>query len=79
MGKLSAISCRDAQRAFTRAGFQFISQKGSHLKFRRIRSDGRVDTIILPNHKTLKEGTLKKGILRPIGMTVDEFLHWLRP
>lgn len=77
MGKLSSISGRQAIGAFTKAGFSFISQKGSHIKMRRQRTDGAIETITVPNHKHLKEGTLRKGILRPIGMTEAEFIKFL--
>ena len=56
MGKLSNLSTRDAIRAFQKAGFATFSQQGSHLKMRRIASDGKIQTIIIPNQKTLKEG-----------------------
>ncbi|MBI5614526.1 type II toxin-antitoxin system HicA family toxin [Candidatus Gottesmanbacteria bacterium] len=78
MGKLSSLSAREVERALKRAGFVFVSQKGSHKKFRRTRSDGRVETVILPDHKHIKEGTLRKGILRPINMSAEEFLTYLR-
>ena len=78
MGKLSNLSTRDAIRAFQKAGFATFSQQGSHLKMRRIASDGKIQTIIIPNHKTLKEGTLKNGILKPISMTPNEFIALLK-
>ena len=76
MGKLASVRVKDAIKAFERAGFAVISQKGSHIKMRRLR-DGKTEMIIVPNHKVLKEGTLRKGILRAIGMSEEEFVHLL--
>lgn len=77
MGALSNVSARQAIRAFQKAGFSVISQRGSHVKMRRTPASGKQETIIVPNHKHIKEGTLKKGILRPIGMTTKEFIALL--
>lgn len=78
MGKLSSISSREARRVFTHAGFYFVSQKGSHIKMRRELIDGTMETIIIPDHKRLKEGTLRKGILRVIHMSEEEFVRLLK-
>lgn len=42
-------------------GFYFVSQKGSHVKLRKI-SGGKTITTIVPLHKELAAGTLK-GVL----------------
>lgn len=34
-------------------------------------------TIVIPNHKEIKKGTLKKGILNPLGISVEEFIKLL--
>jgi predicted RNA binding protein YcfA (HicA-like mRNA interferase family) len=78
MGKLSSISTKEAIHAFERAGFAQISQVGSHLKMRRLLQNGQFQTIIIPNHRLLKEGTLRNGILKPIGMTSREFVNLLK-
>lgn len=78
MGKLTGVSAREAIRAFKKAGFFVISQRGSHIKMRRMNSQNKIDTIIIPDHKNIKEGTLKKGILRSIGMTQEEFTVLLK-
>jgi len=58
------VSGQDAVRILTkRFGFEFIKQKGSHIKLRKYsRSLGKITTII-PNHRELDYGTLR-GILR---------------
>lgn len=78
MGKLSSVSAKQAIHAFQQAGFMIVSQRGSHIKMRRHIAGKTIDTIILPNHKHIKEGTLRKGILRPIKMTPEEFIALLK-
>ena len=64
----------EVRKALERAGFQKIKQTGSHLKM----SNG-IKTVIVPMHqnKDLKTGTLK-GILEQAGMSVDDFLAYLK-
>ncbi|MEK7119834.1 MAG: type II toxin-antitoxin system HicA family toxin [Patescibacteria group bacterium] len=78
MGNLSSVSAREAVRAFEKVGFTIVSQRGSHIKMRRALISGKTETIIIPNHKHLKEGTLRKGILRAIGMATKEFITLLK-
>ena len=78
MGRLSGISAKEAIKAFERMGFQTIAQQGSHIKMRRRLFNGKIETAIIPNHKQLKEGTLRKGILRPLGIATSEFLKFLK-
>lgn len=47
-------------------GFVFVSQKGSHMKMRRA-DEGAVTTVIVPDHKELKVGTLS-GIAQQSGL-----------
>jgi len=74
MPKLPVISGKDLIKILSRLGFVIISQKGSHIKMRH--SDGR--TAIIPNHKSIKKGTLKKGVLNPLGISVEECVKLLR-
>jgi predicted RNA binding protein YcfA (HicA-like mRNA interferase family) len=70
--RLPRISGDDAARTLERAGFQRISQRGSHLK---LRSDaGRV--VIIPLHRELAAGTLR-SIIRQSGLSVEDFLERL--
>lgn len=78
MAKLSSIATKEAIHAFEKIGFIQVSQVGSHLKMRRLLQNGQFQTIIIPNHKLLKEGTLRNGILKPIGMTSSEFISLLK-
>lgn len=73
MPKLPVVSGKELVRAFIKLGFIVVSQRGSHIKMRH--PDGR--TAIIPNHKILKKGTLKKGILNPLNISVERFLELL--
>lgn len=70
MPKLPVLSGKDLVKALTKAGFVFVYQRGSHIKMKH--PDGRL--AIIPNHKTIKNGTLKKGILNPLNISVEELL-----
>lgn len=74
MPKLPIVSANDLIRALSKAGFQKTGQRGSHIKMRD--RAGRI--AIIPNHKQIKAGTLKKGILNPLGISVDDFLKLLK-
>ena len=74
MPKLPVISGNDLVKALKKIDFVILSQKGSHIKMRH--QDGRV--VIIPNHKIIKPGTLKKGILNPLGITVEQLIKLLK-
>ena len=63
------FSGADVAGALKRAGFEAVSQKGSHLKLRH--ADGRV--VIVPMHRELKRGTLQ-SILRQAKMAIEDLL-----
>ena len=73
MPKLPQISALELIKAFKKLNFEVISQKGSHIKMR----DPSGKTAIIPNHKQIKKGTLKKGILNPLNITVEELIKLL--
>lgn len=73
MPKLPQVSATELVRAFQKMGFEKISQKGSHIKMQ----DSKGRTAIIPNHKNVKPGTLKKGILNPLGISVEELVKTL--
>ncbi len=74
MPKLPKVSAIDLIRAFQKMGFEKVSQKGSHIKMQ----DKKGRTAIIPNHKNIKPGTLKKGILNPLGISVQELIDSLK-
>ena len=58
--------------ALGKAGFEQISQRGSHVKLRS--SDGK--TAIVPLHRELAPGTLR-SVLRQAAMSVEDFTTYL--
>lgn len=69
--KYPILTPKEITRALAKFNFQFISQKGSHMKY----SDG-CHIVIVPNHDEIARGTLK-SILNQAGITLDEFLQLL--
>lgn len=67
--KLPVVSGKGTVAALSRAGFEQVSQRSSHVKLRH--ADGR--TAIVPMHPELARGTLR-SILRQADLTVDEFI-----
>ncbi len=72
MTALPSASGKQVVRALERAGFQQVSQRGSHVKVRH--ADGR--KAIVPMHRELARGTLR-SVLRQAGLTVDELVALL--
>ncbi len=77
MPKLPVISAKDLIKILLKIGFTKISQSGSHIKLRR-KMGTRVQTVIVPNHKIIKPGTLRNGILKVIDLTVDDLIKLLK-
>lgn len=77
MPKLPLVSGREVIRALSRAGFKQVSQKGSHIKLKGL-VKGHERTIIVPDHKVIRKGTLRDGIIKPAGLTVQEFIGLLK-
>ena len=57
MSKPKVLSGPDAVTIFTTFGFFVFSQKGSHIKMRRMMEDGSHQVLTVPNHKELDRGT----------------------
>ncbi len=74
MPKLPRVSAKDLVRIFKKLDFEIITQKGSHIKMQNI--DGRI--VIIPNHKEIKLGTLKNGILNPLDISVEQLIKLLK-
>jgi predicted RNA binding protein YcfA (HicA-like mRNA interferase family) len=74
MPKLPIVSGKELIKALEKIGFSFIRQRGDHVIMKH--SDGRVVTI--PLKKEIKKGTLKKGILNPLNITVEELINLLK-
>jgi len=75
MARLPILPAREVVKGLVRAGFQVVSQRGSHLKLSGLRQ-GRVLAVIVPLYPELPRGLLA-SILRQAGMTREEFLALL--
>ena len=62
MPKLKIIGGRDAVQIFNSFNFVVVSQKGSHIKLKRITITGTKQVLTVPDHKEIDRGTLK-GII----------------
>lgn len=75
MPKLPTLSAREVIKALSSQGFQVVSQKGSHIKMKKIAlNETRI--VIVPDHPEIPTGTLK-SIIRQAGMTDEEFIRLL--
>ena len=59
MPKLRRLSGDDVVRILGRFGFVVHSQRGSHVKLRRITPDGQKQTLTVPLHHELDTGTCR--------------------
>jgi predicted RNA binding protein YcfA (HicA-like mRNA interferase family) len=66
MPQLRTFSARDLRALLAKHGFAEVRQKGSHVVLQRI-SDGRTTTVIVPDHKEIRIGTLQ-SIIRQSGL-----------
>ncbi|MDO8340537.1 MAG: type II toxin-antitoxin system HicA family toxin [Candidatus Woesebacteria bacterium] len=69
-------SSRETIKAFKRAGFIKISQRGSHLKMKGL-WNGKFQTIIIPIHKQIAFGTFQ-SVLNQANMSKLEFDQFLK-
>jgi len=67
------ISGNEAIKAFRYAGYQIVSQRGSHVKLYNPETE---ITIVIPNHKEIDRWTLK-AILKDSGISVEDFIKLL--
>ncbi len=59
MPRLKILSGREVVEIFVSFGFEVASQRGSHIKLRRISVDGSKQTLTIPQHNELDRGTLR--------------------
>lgn len=57
MPKLKRLSGPEAVSILQNFRFCILSQRGSHIKLRRINQAGEKDTLTVPNHRELDTGT----------------------
>ena len=68
------LSGRQVCTALARIGFVIRRQKGSHIVLRRDEPFARV---IVPDHRTLRVGTLRR-IISDAGLTIDQLVQLLQ-
>ena len=71
MPKLRVLSGREVLKILPGFGFQEFSQRGSHIKVRRVIA-GQTETLTVPNHDEIDRGTLQ-AIYRQAGRFVPEY------
>lgn len=74
MPKLKVLSGTDVVAIFHSFGFAVVSQKGSHVKLRRISKDGN-QTLTIPNHHTLDRGTVRAIYRQAVRYVSETELH----
>lgn len=67
------LSGRQVRQALERSGFVFSRQHGSHVLLYKA---AQSITVVVPDHKQVRVGTLKK-IIRDAKLTTEEFLRLL--
>jgi predicted RNA binding protein YcfA (HicA-like mRNA interferase family) len=70
MPPLPTLSGRDVVKAFTKAGWQMVRQRGSHMILVK---EGHTATLSVPDHREIAKGTLR-SLIRSSGLTVEEFV-----
>ena len=76
MSKLPVLSGRDVLKALTRAGFEIVGRKGSHIRLKK-RVGSEVFIVIVPAHAELATGTLL-SIIKQSGITREDFVKFLK-
>ena len=71
MPKLPRLSGKEVIKVLSKAGFEVIRQKGSHVIMKKKTSESEIVTVV-PNHKEVDRGTLLE-IIRQAKLTRDEF------
>jgi predicted RNA binding protein YcfA (HicA-like mRNA interferase family) len=72
--RMPVVSGLEVVKAFTKIGYAFSHQTGSHIIVRRIEAPHR--HLSVPNHKEVAKGTLR-GLIRDAGLTVEQFTQLL--
>ncbi|MFQ5423486.1 MAG: type II toxin-antitoxin system HicA family toxin [Phycisphaerae bacterium] len=75
MSRLPVVSGRETVAALQRIGYVVVRQRGSHIRMRHSSDTGR-GPVTVPQHRTLKPGTLR-AILRDARLSVEQFRELL--
>lgn len=71
MPSLPVLSGREVVRAFTKAGWQMVRQRGSHIILVKV---DHMTTLSVPDHREVARGTLR-SLIRASGLSVEEFIE----
>ena len=71
MGRLPVFSGKEVCRILERHGFSEVRSRGSHIVMQR-RLPHTTITVLIPNHKEIRRGTLL-SIIRQSGLQRKEF------
>jgi len=69
--KLKCLSGEEIITILIKFGFKVHSQRGSHIKLKRIAGSGDVQTLTIPRHQELDKGTLR-AIFRQASRFIQE-------
>jgi predicted RNA binding protein YcfA (HicA-like mRNA interferase family) len=69
--RLKQLSGDDVVSVFASLGFTVHSQRGSHVKLRRVTATGQKQTLTVPRHRELDSGTLR-AIIRQASRYLTE-------
>ena len=75
MAKLPRLSGKEVVKALSKAGFEIVRQRGSHVIMKKQTSEGKIATVV-PNHKEVDRGTLLE-IIRQAKLTKENFIDLL--
>ena len=64
-------------KALSKAGFEIVGRRGSHIRMRKIIDKDKAVVITVPNHRELALGTFN-DIIKQSGLTKEEFLKLLK-
>lgn len=76
MTRLPVVSGKKVVKALNKIGFKFVDQESSHIKLRR-KYQETIQTVIIPDHKEIRRGTLR-NILRMANLTLKDFQRLLK-
>jgi len=76
LSKLPVVSGKDTVKALSKAGFVFVRQHGSHVTLAKEISPNKYLITVVPMHKELAKGTLRR-IIADSGLSVQDFVKLL--
>ncbi len=74
MPELPVLKLRELLSVLSRLGFTLVSQKGSHMKYKKF-VEGRALVVIVPHYREIPKKVLL-SIIRQAGMTREEFIKY---